>query len=122
MILSSPPPPVERCGWCSADLRGEPLGWAPGRFASRAVPVAVLGVYDGALYWECPECCWRWHRWPEGDWRHGRAVPFVEGQPGPVVARGVNRRPDGDEAAWVRETLVRQSMGPVVQLPGEAMA
>jgi hypothetical protein len=40
--------------------------------------VEVLGVYDGVLFFECTTCRAAWHRFPDGDWRHTKAVPFVE--------------------------------------------
>lgn len=42
------------------------------------IGVEIWGQYDGVLYWECPACSHRWHRFPEGHYLHGRAVPYVE--------------------------------------------
>lgn len=34
---------------------------------SRLVGIQVRGVYDGVLYWECPDCHQRWNRSEIGD-------------------------------------------------------
>ncbi len=47
------------------------------RFFSRVIGMEVRGVYDGVLYWQCPDCGGRWHRWPPGDRLHGRAEQYV---------------------------------------------
>lgn len=33
---------------------------------SRVLGVEVRGVYDGVLYFACPDCHTAWHRWPPG--------------------------------------------------------
>jgi len=35
--------------------------------------VEIRGVYDGALWLECPRCWRRVHLWPVGDWRRAKA-------------------------------------------------
>jgi Zn-finger nucleic acid-binding protein len=35
------------------------------------------GVYDGVLYWSCPACGGKWHRFPEGHYLRTRAEKFV---------------------------------------------
>jgi hypothetical protein len=48
------------CPLCGADFRyGE-----TGQF-SRRIGVEFQGVYDGILFWQCPDCDGRWHRFPE---------------------------------------------------------
>jgi hypothetical protein len=47
------------------------------RFGSRTIGVQVRGLYDGVLYWQCPDCGGRWHLWPEGDRLWSRAEPYV---------------------------------------------
>lgn len=40
--------------------------WSPEdgpRYYSRMIGVEVPGVYDGVLYWRCPDCGAAWHRW-----------------------------------------------------------
>lgn len=45
---------------------------------SNAVLVEVAGVYDGGLFFECPGCAYRWHRWPEGFALREAARRYVE--------------------------------------------
>lgn len=60
------------CPLCGADLRGAPMtdppaGLAPeDRFYSQALGAEIPEVYDGILYWMCPFCNGKWHRFPEG--------------------------------------------------------
>jgi len=49
---------------------------------SRMIGVEVPGVYDGVLYWECPDCGARWHRFTADGWGadfHKAAQPYVAG-------------------------------------------
>jgi hypothetical protein len=58
----------ETCPHCGTDQRGQPIPGDPqGRRYSRTLGVEIRGVYDGVLYWQCPDCGGTWHRWPEGD-------------------------------------------------------
>ena len=41
--------------------------------------VEVPRVYDGGLYYQCPDCGGRWHRWPEDHRLRAVAAPYVEG-------------------------------------------
>ena len=54
----------------------------------RPVLVEVMGVYDGAIYFECKTCGVRWHRFPEGHWLWKKAKPFVERDPQPARIGG----------------------------------
>ena len=72
------------CPLCSADLRGDPIPpehrhyYAPdSTHYLRVIGVEIPGVYDGELYFACPDCGGRWHRWPEGDWRRTAAERYV---------------------------------------------
>lgn len=76
----------DACPGCGADLRGKLIPqeyidkgyYEPGTTRySRRVGAVKPGVYDGVLYWICPDCGHTWHRWPEGDYRRARAEPFV---------------------------------------------
>lgn len=79
------------CPHCNADLQGSPIpeeylrdgsygpwGGEP-RFYSRLISVEVPGVYDGGLFYQCPDCNGRFHRWPEGHPLRSRAYVYVEG-------------------------------------------
>lgn len=43
----------------------------------RPILVEIRGVYDGALFYECRTCAYRWHRFPEGHWLRATADPYV---------------------------------------------
>lgn len=45
---------------------------------ARVAGVEVWGVYDGALFWQCLDCGWAWHRWAEGRDLRQRAEGYVE--------------------------------------------
>lgn len=46
-------------------MYGEVADDAP-RFYSRTISVEIPHVYDGGLFFQCPDCGGRWHRFPEG--------------------------------------------------------
>ncbi len=79
------------CPECAADLTGEPIPeasrqagsygppeTAPTHF-SRLIMIEVRGVYDGGLYFVCPDCGVRFHRWPEGHPLRAKAEEYVSG-------------------------------------------
>ena len=45
---------------------------------SRAIGVEVPGTYDGILYWQCPDCGHRWHRWPVHSPMQYAAQPYID--------------------------------------------
>lgn len=71
---------LQVCPHCGASLQGDPIpeedqhyynalsmkpgdpGWKT--HFSRKIGVEVRGVYDGVLYWQCPDCDGMWNRWP----------------------------------------------------------
>lgn len=61
----------DQCPHCGSDQRDGDY--------RRTVMVEIRGVYDGGLFYECPDCRGRWHRWPKGHWLRLGAVPYVEG-------------------------------------------
>lgn len=71
------------CPHCNADLRGSPIlpehqeHYGGETHYSRAVGIEVRGVYDGVLFWQCPDCHGTWHRFPEDHWLRHRAVPYI---------------------------------------------
>lgn len=69
----------DTCPHCDTDLSYQYRG----RTYSRAVMVEVRGVYDGGLYWMCPDCRAPWHRWPEGHYLRAKAEPYVVLAPEP---------------------------------------
>lgn len=66
---------IDACPACDADLLYE----RNGQTYTRLVGVEVRGVYDGILYWMCPSCEHRWHRWSYEDQPrlHAAAEPYV---------------------------------------------
>lgn len=61
-------PELKACPHCNADLHN-----------GRAIGVEIRGVYDGVLFWRCPDCGGSWHRWsPVNSLRlYERAVRYV---------------------------------------------
>lgn len=75
---------MERCPHCDTNLQGNPIPEESRHYYgndkthfSRKIGVEITGAYDGCLYWACPDCGGRWHRWPEGHYLHERAEPYV---------------------------------------------
>lgn len=76
----------QSCPHCGADLRGAPIpqdyidaGYYPSgaMHYERVIGVEVRGLYDGVLFWACPDCGGTWHRFPEGNPYRRRAEPYV---------------------------------------------
>lgn len=73
------------CPHCGSNLRGEPIpqeyrdkGWyGDGTHYSRMIGHEISGIYDGVLFWSCPDCGGRWHRFPVGDSLWFKAEPYV---------------------------------------------
>lgn len=62
--MSSTKPDI--CPNCSAHLEYEHIDRdGIRRDYSRRVGVEIGGVYDGILFWACPDCGGTWNRWPE---------------------------------------------------------
>lgn len=70
---------TDGCPSCGSDLQGPPIPddyrrkglygpyeTAPTHY-SRLVGVEVSGIYDGVLYWQCPDCG---HAWPRFEYGH----------------------------------------------------
>ncbi len=43
------------------------------RFYGREIGITVRGIYDGVLFWQCPDCTHTWHRFEEGSALYRRA-------------------------------------------------
>lgn len=61
------------CPLCGADLAYE----HDGKTYSHLIGVEIPGLYDGTLFWQCPFCEGRWHKFPEGHHYRKRAEPYV---------------------------------------------
>jgi hypothetical protein len=81
-------PLEEQCPTCFADLQASEIpGTDPVRHYSRLIGVEIPSVYDGVLYYECPFCTDRFHRFRDGTdlWR--KADPFVRKLPTETIQR-----------------------------------
>lgn len=66
----------DSCPLCGADFTyGE-----TGQY-SRKIGVVIPGAYDGILFWICPDCDGRWHRFPETHYLHERAARYINISP-----------------------------------------
>lgn len=73
------------CPHCNTSLQGDPIPeqdrqhFGNATHFERQIGVEVRGVYDGVLYWRCPDCGGRWHRFTEGTDMRLKAEPYVKG-------------------------------------------
>src|SRR5678815_2706952 len=49
------------------------------RFFGREILIEIPEIYDGGLFYMCPDCSGRWHRWPEDHHLYEKADPYVRG-------------------------------------------
>lgn len=61
---------MDTCPACGADLRDGT--------GSRVTGNEVRGVYDGVLYWSCPDCNHAWPRDHGSVYRNERAQHYVD--------------------------------------------
>jgi hypothetical protein len=75
------------CPHCKANLQGDAIPQDlidKGYYAhdathySKIIGIELRGVYDGVLYWQCPECGGKWHRWPQGTYQRGLAERCID--------------------------------------------
>jgi hypothetical protein len=71
---------VTQCPHCGAGLLSDKLT-TDGEPYRLAILVEVQGVYDGGLFYQCPFCNGRWHRFPEDHWLYPRAARYIGEQP-----------------------------------------
>lgn len=64
----------ETCSYCGATLREE-RGHV---IYSRMIGVKIPEIYDGVLFWQCPDCGKAWHRWGQHWQRYGAAQPYID--------------------------------------------
>lgn len=68
----------EQCPICYADLRGAPIrDTDPVQYYSHLIGVEIPWIYDGTLYYECPFCNWRFHRFARDHELWRRADSYV---------------------------------------------
>ena len=78
----------DTCPHCGVSLLGDPIPqesldkgyYGPGTtHFRRDFGAEVDGVYDGVLYWVCPDCGGAWHQFDEGTRLHSLAEKYVTG-------------------------------------------
>ena len=76
----------DNCPHCGLSLFGEPITshspWQPGdapRYR-REIGNEVRGVYDGVLFWECPDCGGTWQRFDLTSPLHHAAKKYMRGK------------------------------------------
>lgn len=73
------------------DLAGDPIPeeyldrYGGKTHYSRKIGMEIRGVYDGVLYWICPDCGIAWQRWPEHYYIYDIAQPYIEAHNVPSV-------------------------------------
>lgn len=73
---------LDSCPHCNASLIGNQIPedqravFGGATHFRRQIGIEVLGVYDGVLYYQCPDCKGHWHRWPEGHELRERTVKY----------------------------------------------
>lgn len=80
-------PLEERCPTCFHDLRGAQIpNTDPPKYYSSIIGVEISDLYDGTLFWECPYCNDRFHRFRPGTHLWKLAVPYVRRlDPSPAI-------------------------------------
>lgn len=59
----------DTCPECGTSLIGDPIpsedrgAFGHAAHFRREIGVEIRGVYDGVLYWKCPDCGRAWNRW-----------------------------------------------------------
>jgi hypothetical protein len=74
---------AHKCPHCGVSLVGDEIPEEhrrPGGYTryAREIGIEVRGVYDGILFWQCPDCDGRWHRFAEGHWLRSRAERYID--------------------------------------------
>lgn len=67
---------IEECPKCGVNLRYE-SEQEQGTLFSRLIGYDIRGVYDGVLYWACPDCGVAFHRWTDPRMMV-KAQPFID--------------------------------------------
>lgn len=71
---------IDTCPFCKVSLQGPETSPGSGQYYSEVIGVQVRGVYDGELFFQCPGCHGRWHRFEPGHWLYDKAEPYVRGE------------------------------------------
>ena len=62
---------IATCPYCGADLQGGPT------MSQRTIGVEIPSVYDGILYWRCPDCRGAWPRFTGDDVRAALSARYA---------------------------------------------
>lgn len=71
------------CPHCETDLRDKPIPkehqhlYGTSTHFSRKIGIEIRGVYDGMLFWQCPNCGGRWHRFTD-EYMRKKAEPYID--------------------------------------------
>jgi hypothetical protein len=71
------------CPHCKVSLQGAVIPeasrhwYGTATYYRREIGVEIPSVYDGMLYFQCPDCGGCWHRFPVGHYLRERAEPYV---------------------------------------------
>ena len=69
---------------CAADLLGDPIPegirehYSPPYHWRRELMVEIRGVYDGGLFYICPDCRRPYHRWPPESFQYRAAEQHMQ--------------------------------------------
>lgn len=79
----------ENCPLCDASFIGQPIPedirqhYGGATHFYRYHGIEIPEVYDGSLFYRCPDCHRAFHRWPEGHELRQRAEAFMMGDAAP---------------------------------------
>lgn len=65
-------PEFNLCPHCAYQLRPN---------MSNAHMYEIRGLYDGFVFWQCPDCSGMWHRWEKGNPYRERVDRWLEKHP-----------------------------------------
>ena len=73
---------ADSCPLCKADLQGSKIPWGAWGTTtqthfSRKIGVEIHGVFDGVLFWRCPDCGGAWNRWDKEEYLHAIAEEYM---------------------------------------------
>jgi hypothetical protein len=77
---------MNTCPHCAASLIGDPIPqeyidkgyYGEATHWRREIGHEISGVYDGVLFWSCPDCGKAWERWTAPGWRSREAAKAVK--------------------------------------------
>lgn len=78
----------DNCPHCGVSLIGKPIpkpalesgGYGSATHYRRELGVKIQGAFDGVLFWQCPDCGGRWHRFDRTSRQYVTADKFIKGE------------------------------------------